>query len=59
MKGTVGLLVGLVIVALGLAGLGVALAQMMTHADPHGPMITLGGLAVFGAAWVVMLIMAR
>jgi hypothetical protein len=59
MRGTIGILVGIVIMALGLAGLGVALAQMMTHADPNGTLISLGGLGVFGAVCIFMLVMAR
>lgn len=36
MRGTVGVLVGLVLFTVGLAGLGFALEQMMTHADNAG-----------------------
>jgi hypothetical protein len=59
MRGFVGILVGAVIIALGLAGLGVALAQMMTHADPNGTLISLGGLGVFAAVCLFLLVMAR
>jgi hypothetical protein len=44
---------------LGLSGLGVALAQMMTHADPSGPLITIGGLGVFLMVCFFLLVMAR
>ena len=54
MSGFVGIVVGIIIVAVGLGGLGVALAQMMTHADPNGTLISLGGLAVFAASIVVL-----
>jgi hypothetical protein len=57
MRGTIGLLVGIVIVAIGLAGLGASLAQMMTHADPHGLLISLGGLGTFLLAGLVMLLL--
>jgi hypothetical protein len=59
MRGTMGIFIGIVIIALGLGGLGVALAQMMTHADPNGTFISLGGLGVFAAAVVVLLVAAR
>jgi hypothetical protein len=59
MRGFLGIVVGIIIVAVGLGGLGVALAQMMTHADPNGTLITLGGLGVFAATIVVLLAAAR
>jgi len=59
MRGTIGILVGIVIVTLGLAGLGVALAEMMTHADPNGTLISIGGLGVFAVVCIFCLVMAR
>jgi hypothetical protein len=59
MRGAIGIIVGIVIITLGLAGLGVALAQMMTHADPNGALISLGGLGVFAAVCVLLLALAR
>jgi len=59
MSGFLGIVVGIIIVTLGLGGLGVALAQMMTHADPNGALISLGGLGVFAASVVVLLLAAR
>ena len=59
MGGTIGFIVGLTIVVLGLGGLGIALAQMMTHADPHGALISIGGLGAFVLAALVLMIAAR
>ncbi len=59
MSGFLGIVVGIIIVTVGLGGLGVALAQMMTHADPNGTLISLGGLGVFAASVVVLLVAAR
>jgi hypothetical protein len=59
MRGTLGILVGILIVALGLAGLGAALAQMMTHADPNGALISLGGLGVFVVVCLFLAAMAH
>jgi hypothetical protein len=59
MRATVGFVVGLIIMGLGLGGLGVALAQMMTHADPNGALISIGGLGAFVVAALVLMIAAR
>jgi putative exporter of polyketide antibiotics len=59
MRGMVGIAIGVVIVALGLAGLGAALAQMMSHANPNGTLISVGGLGVFAVACLFVLAMAR
>jgi hypothetical protein len=60
MRGTIGLIVGLIILAIGLGGLGASLAQMMTHADPHSMLISIGGLAAFVlAAAVTMVLLPR
>ena len=47
MRGVFGVLVGLILFAVGLAGLGFALDQMMTHADPNAGMKALAGLGTF------------
>jgi hypothetical protein len=59
MGGTIGFIVGLTIMVLGLGGLGIALAQMMTHADPNGALISIGGLGAFVVAALVLMIAAR
>lgn len=58
MRGTLGLIVGLVIVALGLGGLGVAFSQMMTHSSPESALISVGGLAVFAVSCLFILVTA-
>jgi hypothetical protein len=58
MRGTVGILVGVVIGAVGLSGLGVALGEMMTHADPNGALISVGGLAVFVVSMLFLVTVA-
>lgn len=58
MRGFFGMLVGIVLFAIGLAGLGVALHQMMTHTDPHAAAKALAGLGTFiivSLLWVVMI----
>ncbi|HEY8246191.1 MAG TPA: hypothetical protein VIG38_02775 [Hyphomicrobium sp.] len=47
MRGFFGVLVGLVLFAIALAGLGVALNEMMTHADPNSAMKALAGFGTF------------
>ena len=47
MRGVFGVLIGLVLFAVGLAGLGFALDQMMTQADPNAAMKALAGLGTF------------
>jgi hypothetical protein len=59
MQGLLGTLVGIVVITIGLAGLGVALTQMMTHADPNGTLISLGGLGAFIVSLFVMLALIR
>ncbi len=58
MRGTFGILIGFIITAVGLAGLGEALMQMMTHADPDASMKAAGGLAAFVLASAFMMILA-
>jgi hypothetical protein len=59
MRATIGIFLGIVIMGLGLGGLGVALAQMMTHADPNGALISVAGLGAFVVAALVLMIAAR
>jgi hypothetical protein len=59
MSGTVGTITLLIVVAIGLTGLGVALAQMMTHSDPNSVLLSLGGLGVYLAASIFALIAVR
>jgi hypothetical protein len=47
MRGVFGVLIGLVLFTVGLAGLGFALDQMMTHTDPNAAMKALAGLGTF------------
>ena len=53
MRGVFGVLVGVILFAIGLAGLGFALHQMMTQADPHAAMKALAGLGTFIVASLV------
>jgi len=59
MRGPFAVLVGIVVMTLGLAGLGVALAQMMTHADPNGGLITVAGLGVYLVVSLFLVVMAH
>lgn len=59
MRGFVGTIIALVVVAVGLTGLGVALAQMTTHANPNGTLLSVGGLGVFLVACFAVVAMAR
>jgi hypothetical protein len=59
MRGAVAILFGLIVVGVGLAGLCLALMEMMTHADPEASLKAAGGLATFVVAALVMLLMAR
>ena len=47
MRGVFGVLVGVILFAIGLAGLGFALHQMMTQTDPHAAMKALAGLGTY------------
>jgi hypothetical protein len=58
MRGTFGILLGTIIVAVGLAGLGEALFQMMTHADPDASMKAAAGLGTFLLASLFMMILS-
>jgi len=59
MRGTFGILIGIVLMAVGLAGLGVALDQMMSQTDPNASMKALAGLGVYVAVCFSALILAR
>jgi hypothetical protein len=59
MRGTTTIFVGILVLVLGLAGLGLALAQMMTHADPNGALISVGGLGVFVVVSLFLAVMAH
>lgn len=59
MRGTVGMLVGLLVMAVGLAGLGYALSLMMTHADPDAALKAVAGLATFVVATLASLAVIR
>jgi hypothetical protein len=59
MHGTPGTVIGVVVAAIGLTGLGVALAQMTTHTDPSGALLSVGGLGVFLVACFAVVAMLR
>jgi hypothetical protein len=53
MRGGLGMLVGILLFTVGLFGLGFALNQMMTHADPDAALKTVAGLGTFIVACLV------
>ena len=57
MSGTLGFLVGVVLLVVGLGGLGLALHQMMIDATVQGPIA--GGLVTFVAAAFASLLIIR
>ncbi|MFA5900573.1 MAG: hypothetical protein WC829_15845 [Hyphomicrobium sp.] len=59
MSGTVGMIVGLVILALGLGGLGFAFDQMMTHADPDAALKAAAGIVTFAVSAFITLAIIR
>jgi hypothetical protein len=59
MRGFFGVLVGLVVFTIGLAGLGVALDVMMSHADPNGPLKAAAGLGTYVVASLLALLIIR
>jgi hypothetical protein len=59
MQGVLGVVIGVIVVAVGLAGLSVALEIMMTHSNPNGALIMMGGLGVLAASVFVMLGLIR
>jgi quinol-cytochrome oxidoreductase complex cytochrome b subunit len=58
MNGIFGIIIGLVLIGLALAGLGTALHEMMTHAADHDVLITLGGLGTFVVSSLVLAYLA-
>ncbi len=58
MRGAIGIVIGIVIIAPGLGGLGLAFTQMMTHANAQSALTSVGGLAVFAAACLFLLLIA-
>ncbi|KAB2943673.1 MAG: hypothetical protein K8F92_13350 [Hyphomicrobium sp.] len=59
MRGTFGVLVGLVLFTIGLVGLGLALAQMMTQADPDMALKAVAGLAAYVLVCLASLAIVR
>jgi hypothetical protein len=59
MRAFFGVLVGLVLFAIGLAGLGVALNEMMTHADPNSAVKALAGLGTYMVVCLIAMVMFR
>jgi hypothetical protein len=59
MRGFFGVLIGIVVIAIGLAGLGYALDLMMTHADPAGALKQAAGLGAFVVASLVLVAIIR
>lgn len=47
MRGFFGVLIGVIVFAIGLSGLAVALGEMMTQADPHASLKAAAGLGTF------------
>lgn len=59
MREIIGTIFGVAIMAIGFAGLGVALAQMTTHGDPNGTILSVAGLGVFAATSILLAVLAR
>jgi hypothetical protein len=59
MRGAFGILVGLGVFAVGLAGLAYALLQMTTHADPNASLHAAAGLGTFIAAVLASIFVIR
>jgi hypothetical protein len=53
------MIVGLVILALGLGGLGFAFDQMMTHADPDAALKAAAGIVTFAVSAFITLAIIR
>ena len=58
MRGTIGLVVGLAVIALGLAGLGFALTNLMITAHPESALIPVSGLVVFAVCCLFIVVAA-
>ena len=59
MQGTRGVLVGLVVFAIGFLGLAIGTDQLMTHADPNAAIKAVAGLGTFVAMSLVSLVIFR
>ena len=59
MRGFFGVLVGIAVLAIGLAGLAFALHLMMTHADPDGALKQVAALGTFVVASLVLVSIVR
>ena len=59
MRGTTGLIVGIIVLAVGLAGLGFAFDLMMSHADPDTGTKAAAGLVTFVVACLASLAIIR
>jgi len=59
MRGALGVVIGLILVTVGLAGLCVALNEMMTHADPNTTIKAVAGLGVFVTMGLLAAILAN
>ena len=59
MQGTLGVLVGVILLVIGLSGLGFALFLMMTHADPNAGAKAAAGLATYVVASLASLLIIR
>ncbi len=59
MSGTTGVLAGLVLFAVGLAGLGFALEQLLTHADPNASLHAVAGIGAFLVAAFASIVIIR
>jgi hypothetical protein len=59
MRGFLGVLIGIVVLAIGLVGLGYALNLMMTHADPNSALRQVAGLGTFVVASLVLVALIR
>jgi len=59
MRGGLGFIVSVVVVAIGLLGLGFAADQMMTHADPNSNAKAAAGLVTFVIASLAAVVVIR
>jgi hypothetical protein len=59
MRGLFGVLVGIVVLTIGLAGLSYALHLMMTHTDPQSALKQVAGLGTFVVASLALVAIIR
>jgi hypothetical protein len=57
-RGTIGIVVGIVIIALGLGGLGLALTNLMITGHPESALVPVSGLVVFVVSCLVLVVVA-